>query len=71
MGGEVLSPGKVLYTSIGECQDWEWEWVGWGAGGRGRRGHGNWLVHIVVLHIGLQTPLAPWVLSLAPLLGAL
>ena len=30
-----------------------------------------WLVHIVVLPIGLQTPLAPWVLSLAPSLGAL
>jgi hypothetical protein len=25
-----------------------------------------WLVHIVVPPIGLQTPLAPWVLSLAP-----
>jgi hypothetical protein len=30
-----------------------------------------WLVHIVVPPIGLQTPLAPWVLSLAPPLGAL
>ena len=30
-----------------------------------------WLVHIVVLPIGLQTPSAPWVLSLAPPLGAL
>jgi hypothetical protein len=29
------------------------------------------LVHIVVLPIGLQTPLAPWVLSLAPSLVAL
>ena len=29
------------------------------------------LVHIVVPHIGLQIPLAPWVLSLAPPLGAL
>jgi hypothetical protein len=27
---------------------------------------GYWLVHIVVPSIGLQTPLAPWVLSLAP-----
>jgi hypothetical protein len=27
---------------------------------------GYWLVHIVVPPIGLQTPLAPWVLSLAP-----
>jgi hypothetical protein len=30
-----------------------------------------WLVHNVVPPIGLQTPLAPWVLSLAPSLGAL
>jgi hypothetical protein len=36
-------------------------------GGGGR----CWLFHIVVLPIGLQTPLAPWVLSLAPSLGAL
>jgi hypothetical protein len=27
---------------------------------------GYWLVHNVVPPIGLQTPLAPWVLSLAP-----
>jgi hypothetical protein len=27
-----------------------------------------WLVHIAVPHIGLQIPLAPWVLSLAPLM---
>jgi hypothetical protein len=32
---------------------------------------GYWLVHIVVPPIGLQTPLAPWVFSLAPPLGAL
>jgi hypothetical protein len=30
---------------------------------------GYWLVHIVVPPIGLQTPLAPWVLSQAPPLG--
>ena len=30
---------------------------------------GYWLVHIVVPSIGLQTPSAPWVLSLAPPLG--
>ena len=29
---------------------------------------GYWLVHIVVPPIGLQTPLAPWLLSLAPLM---
>jgi hypothetical protein len=28
-----------------------------------------WLVHIAVAPLGLQTPLAPWVLSLAPSLG--
>jgi hypothetical protein len=27
---------------------------------------GYWLVHIIVPPIGLQIPLAPWVLSLAP-----
>jgi hypothetical protein len=32
---------------------------------------GYWLVHIVVPPIGLQTPSAPWVLSLAPPLVAL
>ena len=30
-----------------------------------------WLVHIVVPPMGLQTPSAPWVLSLAPSLGIL
>jgi hypothetical protein len=32
---------------------------------------GYWLVHIVVPPIGLQIPLAPWLLSLVPPLGAL
>jgi hypothetical protein len=32
---------------------------------------GYWLVHIVVPPRGLQTPSAPWVLSLAPSLGTL
>jgi hypothetical protein len=32
---------------------------------------GYWLVHIVVSLMGLQTPSAPWVLSLAPSLGTL
>jgi hypothetical protein len=35
------------------------------------RDPGYWLVHNVVPPIGLQIPLAPWVLSLAPPLGAL
>jgi hypothetical protein len=30
---------------------------------------GYWLIHIVVPPIGLQIPLAPWLLSLAPPLG--
>jgi hypothetical protein len=34
------------------------------------RAPGYWLVHIVVPPIGLQFPSAPWVLSLAPPLGA-
>jgi hypothetical protein len=34
------------------------------------RAPGYWLVHIVVPPIGLQIPLAPWILSLAPPLGA-
>ena len=36
---------------------------------RDRSSKGYWLVHIVVPPIGLQIPLAPWVLSLAPPLG--
>ena len=32
---------------------------------------GNWLVHIAVPPMGLQTPSSPWVLSLAPSLGTL
>jgi len=35
------------------------------------RALGYWLVHNVVPPIGLQIPLAPWVLSLAPALRAL
>ena len=34
------------------------------------RAPGYWLVHIVVPPIGLQFPIAPWVISLAPPLGA-
>jgi hypothetical protein len=32
---------------------------------------GFWLVHVVVPPMGLQTPSAPWVLSLVPPLGTL
>jgi hypothetical protein len=31
-----------------------------------KENRGYWLVHIVLPPIGLQTPSAPWVLSLAP-----
>jgi hypothetical protein len=34
------------------------------------RAPGYWLVHIIVPPIGLQFPLAPWVISLAPPLRA-
>jgi hypothetical protein len=37
----------------------------------GGGGGGYWLVHNVDPPIGLQIPLAPWVISLAPPLGAL
>jgi hypothetical protein len=42
-------------------------WELWAGGGGG----GNWLFHIFVPPMGLQAPLAPWVLSLAPPLGTL
>jgi hypothetical protein len=35
------------------------------------RALGYWLVLLVVPPIGLQFPLAPWIISLAPPLGAL
>jgi hypothetical protein len=35
------------------------------------RAPGYWLVHIVVPPIGLQFPLAPWVIFLAPALRSL
>jgi hypothetical protein len=65
-----LGPG----AHMGECSQWAIGWI---------TGHllihmqletqalGYWLVHIVVPPIGLHIPLAPWVLSLAPPLGAL
>jgi hypothetical protein len=52
---EVLSPPCVLFG----C--WFSPWELWG----------YWLGHIVVLLMGLQTPSAPWVLSLATPLGTL
>jgi hypothetical protein len=73
-----FGPGVPLYWGIYSLR------VQWASlSSDGRLGHllihmqlesrapGYWLVHIVVPPIGLQIPLAPWVLSLAPPLGAL
>ena len=74
----LFGPGVPLYWGIQSlCVQWA------SLSSDGRQGHllihmqlesrapGYWLVHIVVPPIGLQFPLAPWVLSLAPPLGAL
>jgi hypothetical protein len=74
----VFGPGIPLYWSIYSLH------VQWASlSSDGRLGHllihmqlesrapGYWLVHNVVPPIGLQIPLAPWVISLAPPLGAL
>jgi hypothetical protein len=74
----LFGPGVPLYWGIYSLQ------VQWASlSSDGRLGHllihmqletralGYWLVYIVVPPIGLQIPLAPWVLSLAPSLGAL
>jgi hypothetical protein len=73
-----FGPGVTLYWGIYSLH------VQWASlSSDGRLGHllihmqlesrapGYWLVHNVVPPIGLQIPLAPWVLSLAPPLGAL
>jgi hypothetical protein len=73
-----FGPGVPLYWGIYSLQ------VQWASlSSDGRLGHllihmqlesrapGYWLVHNVVPPIGLQIPLAPWVLSIAPPLGAL
>jgi hypothetical protein len=74
----LFGPGVPLYWGIYSLH------VQWASlSSDGRLGHllihmqlesrapGYWLVHNVVPPIGLQIPLAPWVLSLAPPLGAL
>jgi hypothetical protein len=66
LGGWVslkLFASRVL-PGLLACQT---EFTGVGVAGVGV---GYWLVHIVVPPIGLQTALAPWVLSLAPSLEA-
>jgi hypothetical protein len=73
-----FGPGVPLYWGIYSLR------VQWASlSNDGRLGHllihmqlesrapGYWLVHNVVPQIGLQIPLAPWVLSLDPPLGAL
>ena len=74
----LFGPGIPLYWGIYSL------YVQWASlSSDGRLGHllihmqlesrapGYWLVHNVVAPIGLQIPLASWVLSLAPPLGAL
>jgi hypothetical protein len=74
----LFGPGVPLYWGIESLQ------VQWASlSSDGRLGHllihmqresrapGYWLVHNVVPPIGLQISLAPWILSLAPPLGAL
>jgi hypothetical protein len=53
-----------LETQVPPCDFFDW-WFS------SRELRGCWLAHIVVLPSELQTPLAPWVLSLAPSLGTL
>jgi hypothetical protein len=73
----LFGPGVPLYWGIYSLQT---QWAS--LCNAGRLGHllihmqlesrapGYWLVHNVVPPIGLQYPLAPWVISLAPPLGA-
>jgi hypothetical protein len=74
----LFGPGVPLYWGIQSlCVQWA------SLSSDGRLGHllihvqlesrapGYWLVDNVVPPIGLQIPLPPWVLSLAPPLGAL
>jgi hypothetical protein len=74
----LFGPGVPLYWGI---QSLRVQWASLSSDGRlghllihmqlESRARGYWLVHNVVPPIGLQIPLAPWVLSLAPPLGAL
>jgi hypothetical protein len=75
----LSGPGIPLYWGIWSLQDQGLSFHWWPtrpssatyAARDTALGEGYWLVHIVVPPIGLQTPLAPWVLPLAPSLGAL
>jgi hypothetical protein len=73
----LFGPGVPLYWGIYSLQI---QWASLCSDGRlgnllihmqlESRAPWYWLVHNVVPPIGLQTPLAPWVISLAPPLGA-
>jgi hypothetical protein len=73
-----FGPGVLLYWGIYSLRV---QWASLSSDGRlghllihmqlESRGLGYWLVYNVVPPIGFQIPLAPWVLSLAPPLGAL
>ena len=61
---DVLQGHRLLYMHLEPCVLFGWcfsPWELWG----------YWLVHIVVPPVGLQTPLAPWILTLVPLLVTL
>jgi hypothetical protein len=74
----LFGPGVPLYWDIKSLQV---QWASLSSGGLlghlllhmqlELRAPGYWLVHNIVPPIGLQIPLAPWVLSLAPPLGTL
>jgi hypothetical protein len=74
----LFGPGVPLYWDI---QSLHVQWASLSSDGRlghllihmqlESRAPGYWLVHNVVPPIGLQIPLAPWLLSLTPPLGAL
>jgi hypothetical protein len=74
----LFGPGVPLYWGIYSLCD---QWASLYSDGRlghllihmqlESRAPENWLVYTVVPPIWLQIPLAPWILSLAPPLGAL
>jgi hypothetical protein len=76
----IPSPTPTLLPNPPTPASWPWHSISLYWGIRSSQGPlletqlwggGYWLVHIIVPPIGLQTPFSPWVLSLAPSLGAL
>ena len=73
-----FGPGISLYWGI---QSWRVQWASLSSDGQlghllihmqlESRAPGYWLIHNVVAPTRLQISLAPWILSLAPPLGAL